>query len=116
MAEHAKSRAAPGRPVPLTSPAVLTVSSQTPLADLERQVRARAARDGLVNVFADPGGYRQLRRLAARLEANPVPGGDSMLIGPEGGPEPGPHRSATVTDDEGGGVLIVSARPFPVTG
>ncbi len=76
---------------------VISVSERVPLADLEHQVRKRAARDGLVWLLAEPGGFRQLRRLKARLQASPVPGGDMAVV-----------RAIDGT----GGLLVVSSGPL----
>src|SRR5512142_142858 len=81
---------------------MITVSSRESLSSIDRTVRARVARDGQVWVFAEQGGYRQLRRLAARFEREPIPGGDSALFG---------HPLGNAIDGDGG-MLVVSATPF----
>lgn len=93
----------------------IRLTSRLSLTAVERLIYSRVAVYGEVWVWADPGRNRTLLRLRALL-AGPVPGGlspaqiarnrfggDMALFG-------SPDGSAI---DGSGGLLVVSARPFP---
>jgi hypothetical protein len=95
-------------------PAHLTVTDGASLRHLERLARSLVAREGEVWMWANAARYRKLRQLAARFRCEPIPGGDMLFNGP---PPMPPHSGARPgeTIPDAGGLLVLSAHPFPET-
>ncbi len=87
-------------------------NDRVPLRQIERLIRNQVGRAGQIWVFANTANFRRLRRLAARFRCDPVPGGDIHFNGPPPLPPHEPGRPGETIADAGG-LLIISARPFP---
>ena len=93
-------------------PSFMDMDSHTPLGQYERVIRNNVGRSGEIWVWANAARLRRLQRLGARFSEKPIAGGDMAFFGP---PPMPPHSGARPgqTVPDAGGLLVLSAHPFP---